>query len=88
MFTLGKDFIVGYVSKTGSSSAYGAAGSLAAVLLWVYYSSLVFLLGASFAHEWARQFGTLRDEPDQPSDPSSTSTATSSYPIPPAPPMP
>jgi membrane protein len=63
MFTLGKDFIVSYVGKTGSSSAYGAAGSLAAVLLWMYYSSLVFLVGASFAHEWARQFGSLRNEP-------------------------
>jgi membrane protein len=62
MFTVGKDFIVGYVGQTGSSSAYGAAGSLAAVLLWVYYSSLVFLVGASFAHEWARQFGSLRNE--------------------------
>lgn len=102
MFTLGKDFIVGYVTKTGSSSAYGAAGSLAAVLLWVYYSSLVFLIGASFAHEWARQFGSLRDAPDEPARspipaerdqpsptaPSSTSTPTSSYPTPPAPPMP
>ena len=62
MFTLGKDFIVSYVGKTGSSSAYGAAGSLAAVLLWMYYSSLVFLVGASFAHEWARQFGSLRND--------------------------
>ncbi len=61
MFTVGKDFIIGYVGKTGGSSAYGAAGSLAAVLLWVYYSSLIFLLGASFAHEWARQFGSLGD---------------------------
>src|SRR5690606_9042735 len=61
MFTLGKDLIITYVGRTGSSSAYGAAGSLAAVLLWVYYSSLVFLAGASFTHEWARQFGSLRD---------------------------
>ncbi len=61
MFTVGKDFIIGYVGKTGGSSAYGAAGSLAAVLLWVYYSSLIFLLGASFTHEWARQFGSLGD---------------------------
>lgn len=62
LFTLGKDFIVSYVGRSGSSSAYGAAGSLAAVLLWVYYSSLVFLVGASFAHEWARQFGSLRGD--------------------------
>jgi membrane protein len=61
MFTVGKDFIIGYVGKTGGASAYGAAGSLAAVLLWVYYSSLIFLLGASFTHEWARQFGSLGD---------------------------
>lgn len=63
LFTVGKDFIVGYVGRTGSSSAYGAAGSLAAVLLWMYYSSLIFLVGASFAHEWARQFGSLCDDP-------------------------
>ncbi|MGP1310274.1 MAG: YihY/virulence factor BrkB family protein [Phycisphaerales bacterium] len=91
MFTLGKDLIVNYVGKSGGSSAYGAAGSLAAVLLWMYYSSLVFLIGASFAHEWARQFGTLRqdavggtaclpgdeDQPDE-SDSSKASSSSSS----------
>lgn len=88
MFTLGKDFIVGYVTKTGSSSAYGAAGSLAAVLLWVYYSSLVFLLGASFAHEWARQFGSLRDQPETPPQSPLPHEQDQSSPPPPSPPSP
>jgi membrane protein len=38
-------------------SAYGAAGSLAIVLLWVYYSAQILLMGAEFTRVWARRHG-------------------------------
>lgn len=48
LFTLGK-YIIGYIiSSTDVSTTYGAAGSLAALLLWVFYSSVTVLLGAIF----------------------------------------
>ena len=42
LFTVGKFLIGLYLGHSGVSSAYGAAGSLITVLLWVYYSSLIF----------------------------------------------
>ena len=44
LFTTGKFLIGLYLGSSGVSSAYGAAGSLITVLLWVFYSSLIFLL--------------------------------------------
>ena len=46
LFTIGKFLIGLYLGSSGVTSAYGAAGSLITVLLWVFYSSLIFLLGA------------------------------------------
>jgi membrane protein len=46
MFTAGKSLIALYLAKAAPSSSYGAAGSLIILLLWTYYSSLIFLLGA------------------------------------------
>jgi membrane protein len=46
LFVLGKTLIGYYLGKTSVASAYGAAGSLVVVLLWVYYSSLIFFFGA------------------------------------------
>ena len=48
LFTIGKQLIGLYLGKTTLGSAYGAAGSLVIVLLWVYYSAQVFFLGAEF----------------------------------------
>ncbi len=47
-FTLGKYLIGLYLGTTAVGSAYGAAGSLVVVIVWIYYSSLVFLFGAEF----------------------------------------
>jgi membrane protein len=58
LFTIGKYLIGLYLGSTGASSAYGAAGSLVTVLLWVYYSSLIFLLGAEFTQGYARTYGS------------------------------
>lgn len=57
LFTVGKYLIGLYIGRAGISSAYGAAGSLVIVLLWVYYSALIFLLGAELTQARARWAG-------------------------------
>ena len=56
LFTLGRSLIAWYLANTAAASAYGAAGSLVLLLLWVNYSSLILLFGASIcrAHLEAR----------------------------------
>ena len=58
LFTVGKFLIGLYLGHSGVSSAYGAAGSLITVLLWVYYSSLIFFLGAEFTQVYASEYGS------------------------------
>jgi membrane protein len=50
LFTIGKFLIGMYLGKAAVGSAYGAAGSLIVVIVWVYYSAMIFLLGAEFTH--------------------------------------
>jgi membrane protein len=65
LFTLGK-FIIGlYIGNSGVTSGFGAAGSLIALLLWVYYSAQIFFLGAEFARQYALQLGSLRGKTPQ-----------------------
>ncbi len=65
LFTLGK-FVIGlYIGNSGVASSFGAAGSMIALLLWVYYSAQIFFLGAEFARQYALQLGSLRDKPDE-----------------------
>jgi membrane protein len=54
LFTVGKALVGLYLGKAAIASAYGAAGSMIAVTVWVYYSSLIFLFGAEFTHELSR----------------------------------
>ncbi len=62
MFTVGK-FVIGlYIGNSGTTSSFGAAGSLIALLLWVYYSAQIFFLGAEFARQYALQMGSLKDK--------------------------
>ncbi len=63
LFTIGKSLIGLYIGNSGLASSFGAAGSIIALLLWVYYSSLIFFLGAEFARQYALQMGTLRNRP-------------------------
>jgi membrane protein len=58
LFTIGKFFIGLYLGSSGVTSAYGAAGSLITILLWVYYSSLIFFLGAEFTQVYASRYGS------------------------------
>jgi len=48
LFSIGRYAIAVYLAYTATASTYGAAGSLVLILLWVYYSSLILLLGAAF----------------------------------------
>jgi membrane protein len=57
LFTIGKFLIGLYLGSSGVTSAYGAAGSLITVLLWVFYSSLIFLFGAEFTQGYASTYG-------------------------------
>ena len=58
LFTVGKFLIGLYLGSSGVASANGAAGSLITVLLWVFYSSLIFLLGAEFTQAYASTYGS------------------------------
>ncbi len=53
LFFIGKYLIATYLSKTIAATAFGAAGSLALILLWVYYSSAILFLGAEFTKNYA-----------------------------------
>jgi membrane protein len=58
LFTIGKSLIGIYLGKSSFNSAYGAAGSLIVLLLWIYYSAQVFLLGAEFTRVFAYARGS------------------------------
>jgi membrane protein len=58
LFTIGKYLIGLYLGRAGIASAYGAAGSLVLVLVWVYYSAQVFFFGAEFTHVFALRHGS------------------------------
>lgn len=54
LFTIGRQLVSLYLGHTGAGSAYGAAGSLIVVLLWVYYSAQIFLFGAEITRAYAK----------------------------------
>jgi len=62
LFSIGKYAIGLYLAESAVASSFGAAGSLVALLLWVYYSAQIFLLGAEFTRQYALTFGSLRRE--------------------------
>lgn len=66
LFTVGKFLIGLYLGKASVGSAYGAAGSLVVLLVWVYYSATIFLFGAEFTHVFANQHGSRKTEPQTP----------------------
>jgi membrane protein len=59
LFLLGNWLISQYLTRSSVASAYGAAGSLVVILLWVYYSSQIYLFGAEFTEVYARRNGRL-----------------------------
>ena len=58
LFTVGKQLIGLYLGRSSLSSAYGAAGSVMVLLLWIYYSAQIFLLGAEFTHVFTYALGS------------------------------
>lgn len=58
LFTVGKLLIGLYLGRSSVGSAYGAAGSLVVLLLWVYYSAQILLMGAEFTKVYAQKFGS------------------------------
>lgn len=60
LFTLGKYFIGLYLGNSAVSSSFGAAGSIVAVMLWIYYSAQIFFFGAEFTRQYALLYGSLR----------------------------
>ncbi|MEO5926391.1 MAG: YihY/virulence factor BrkB family protein [Bryobacteraceae bacterium] len=63
LFTGGKILIGFYLGRSEMSNAYGAAGSLAIILAWTYYASMIVLLGAEFTRAWAQGKGSPVPEP-------------------------
>ena len=57
LFTIGKLFLALYLGRASFGSAYGAAGSLVAVIIWVYYSAQIFFFGAEFTRVYADAHG-------------------------------
>jgi membrane protein len=62
LFTVGKAMISLYLGKSAFMSSYGAAGSLLVLLLWIYYSAQIFLLGAEFTRMFAYSHGSRTDK--------------------------
>jgi membrane protein len=58
MFVLGGSFLIGlYLGQVSPGSIYGIAGSLIVLLLWIYYTTQIFLIGAVFTRAWANHWG-------------------------------
>ena len=61
LFMLGRYLIGIYIAKVAPGSAYGAAGSLVVILVWIYYSSAILYFGAEFTKTYAEKYGrTIR----------------------------
>lgn len=58
LFNVGRYLIGLYLGRGSVSSAYGAAGSLAVVLVWIYYSTQILFLGAEFTHVYSLRLGS------------------------------
>ena len=63
LFTLGKTAIGVYLGRASVGSAYGAAGSMVVLLVWLYYSALIMFFGAEFTHAWATPHGGVTPQP-------------------------
>ncbi|PKO01059.1 MAG: ribonuclease BN [Chloroflexi bacterium HGW-Chloroflexi-4] len=61
LFMFGKFGIGIYLSISKTGSAYGTAGSLIVLLIWIYFSTIIFLLGAEFTHVFSKRFGIRKN---------------------------
>lgn len=65
LFEIGKFLIGLYLGTTGVASSFGAAGSLVVLLVWVYFSAQIFLLGAEFTWVYSHEYGSRAALPKQ-----------------------
>jgi membrane protein len=63
LFTVGKSLISWYIGSSAVASSFGAAGALIVLLLWVYYSAQIFLIGAEFTKIYANRHGSKQGDP-------------------------
>jgi membrane protein len=62
LFSVGKSLISWYIGSSAVASSFGAAGGLIVLLLWVYYSAQIFLLGAEFTKVYANTHGSKKGD--------------------------
>jgi len=62
LFTVGKWLIGIYIGRSAFASGYGPAGSLLALLIWIYYSAQIFLMGAEFTWAYSHIFGSRKQQ--------------------------
>ena len=65
LFSIGKFLIGLYIGRSGIASGFGAAGSLVVVLIWIYYSAQIFLMGAEFTRIYSYTLGSRKGQPMQ-----------------------
>ena len=63
LFIAGKMLIALYIGSGEVAQGFGAAGTLVVVLVWLYYSSVIFLAGAEITRAWSSQHGSRQHKP-------------------------
>ncbi len=81
LFTIGKFLIGLYLGRSSVSSAYGAAGALVILLLWIYYSALILFFGAEFTRVYANTYGS-KVEPEPGAAPATNPSESANQPTP------
>jgi membrane protein len=79
LFTVGKQIIGLYLGQSSTASSYGAAGSVIVLLLWVYYSTQIMLVGAEFTRIYAETHGS-RPQPESFAEPQPDAPAVNTGP--------
>jgi membrane protein len=72
LFSIGKTLVGLYLGQSTVASAYGAAGSLVVILIWVYYSAQILFFGAEFTHAYAKTYGSHASVISAPATPGSS----------------
>ena len=64
LFVIGKFLIGFYLGRSNPGEAFGAAGSVVVILVWIYYTALILLAGAEFTQIWAKRYGSQIEPAD------------------------